>query len=311
MLPLHSGKDLVEHYLNESVVSGDGNENSTAVRAYKEWSLARGDRVLRPLDPLNTPLHVKKREMYRICDFGIWLCHTRGIRASSANDYISTVNAWHRRRTFVGLAANADRACVLAVLKGVARTHTPLRPTLTRIGIVAHHLAAGMDIVFGKRGKGTAQEQNYRALMASCFAGLLRGCEACFQDNKALRFQFLPQRKHIQKLANNATGLVIREAKRSSLKDITPFSESTIQLYPGGSYIDACAEISTLLTKDPASPSDALFRKSNGQPIKVSELRDAVKAVARSVGLDPSFFGAHSLRCHCKRALSFILHLES
>ena len=87
-----------------------------------------------------------------------------------------------------------------------------------------------------------------------------------------------------------------KPTKRSSLKDITPFSESTIQLYPGGVYVDACAEIAALKKIDPAELSAHLFRKSNGKPIKVSELREAVKAVARSAGLDPSFFGAHSLR---------------
>lgn len=287
---------MIDYFLNQSVVAGDGNENCAAVKHYKKWCLGRGDGWLRPFDPTSTPLDVKKREMRRICQFAIWLVQTLRIRASTANDYISTVNAWHRRRTFVGLAADADRSCVLAVLKGLARTHIPLRPTLSRIGIMAHHLAEGMDKVFGKRGKGTPEAQNFRAALSTSFAALLRGCESCFQDGKKEAFQFLPQRKHLQPLSNGAFGITIREAKRTSLKDVTPFTSSTLQLYPGGSFIDPCAELKALTRIDPAPSSANIFRKKNGKPIKVSELRDAVKQVARSVGLDPTMFGAHSLR---------------
>lgn len=297
MCAVHSGDEVIDYFLNQSVVAGDGNENCTGVRHYKKWCVGRGDGWLRPFDPTFTPLDVKKREMRRICQFAIWLVQTLGIRATTANDYISSVNAWHRRRTFVGLAADADRSCVLAVLKGLARTHIPLRPTLNRIGIMAHHLAEGMDKVFGKRGQCSPQSQNFRAALATSFAALLRGCEGCFQDNKKKEFQFLPQRKHFQPLSNGAAAITIREAKRTSLKDVTPFSSSTLQLYPGGSYIDACAELQALTRVDPASPNAYMFKKANGKPIKVSELRDAVKDIARSVGLDPSMFGAHSLRC--------------
>ena len=91
---------------------------------------------------------------------------------------------------------------------------------------------------------------------------------------------------------------MIREAKRTSLKDVTPFHETTIQFYPGGEFIDAVAEIIALQIIDPASASDPLFRDPRSNtPIHVSALRDTVKAIARAAGLDPANFGAHSLRC--------------
>ena len=277
---------------------GDGNEGSTGVRHYKKWCIGRGDQIHRPLDPISTTLVVKRRELHRLCQFAIYLCKSFGIRAATARDYISTANAWHRRRNLVGFAADMDSSIITQCLKGLARTHIPIRPTIVRLGICAHHLAFGMDAVLGPRGKCGAKNQNLRAALTSCFAGLLRGCEPCQQDSKPVEFQFLPKRKHIVSLSKGAKGIVIREAKRTSLKDVTPFHETTIQFYPGGEFIDAVAEIIALQIIDPASASDPLFRDPRSNtPIHVSALRDTVKAIARAAGLDPANFGAHSLRC--------------
>ena len=49
------------------------------------------------------------------------------VAAATADKYISTVNAWHSRRQFVGLAANADLTFMRHMLKGWARTHPPPR----------------------------------------------------------------------------------------------------------------------------------------------------------------------------------------
>ena len=290
--------DVVFHYLNESVVRGDGNEGSTAVRHYKKWCVGRGDHIHRPFDPIHTTLNVKRRELLRLCHFAIWLCKALGVRAATARAYISTANAWHKRRNLVGFAANADPEIITECLKGVARTHVPIRATFVRMGVCAHHLSFGMDIVLGKRGHCSPKNQNMRAALACCFAGLLRGCEPCFQDDKAAKFQFLPLRLHLLSLKQGSKGIVIREAKRTSLKDVTPFSSTTIEFFPGGEFIDAVAELVALQCVDSADPHAPLFRKpSSNSPIRVSELRDAVKAIALAAGLDPANFGAHSLRC--------------
>ena len=268
------------------------------MRHYKKWCVGRGDKIHRPYDPINTTLDVKKRELLRLCHFAIWLCKSLGIRAATARAYISTANAWHKRRNLVGFAADADPEIITSCLKGVARTHTPIRSTMVRMGVCAHHLSSGMDLVLGKRGECSPANQNVRAALACSFAGLLRGCEPCFQDDKRADFQFLPQRLHLLDIQGGSKGIVIREAKRTSLKDITPFSSSTIEFYPGGEFIDAVAELLALQRIDRADPHAPLFRKPrSNSPLRVSDLRDAVKAIARAVGLDPANFGAHSLRC--------------
>ena len=92
-----------------------------------------------------------------------------------------------------------------------------------------------------------------------------------------------------------ALGLTIREAKRSSLKGVAPVKSSVVQLFPGGSFIDPVAELAALTVVDPQPPSAPLFRNGD-RPIRVSEMRRAVKECARVAGLDAAMFGAHSVR---------------
>ena len=118
-------EDDILKWVNASVARGDGNEGSTAVNHYKKWCVARGDRILRPLDPLLTLLEVKVREVLRMARFALFLVQHQGVSASSASGYISTINAWHERRAFVKLAAGAPMSISSALLKGWARSHPP------------------------------------------------------------------------------------------------------------------------------------------------------------------------------------------
>ncbi len=73
-----------------------------------------------------------------------------------------------------------------------------------------------------------------------------------------------------------------------------------MQFYTGGKLVDAAAELVALFLADPA-PGSALMRPmfrdpGSNRPLKVKDLRRIVKAIASAWGLDPGFFGAHSLR---------------
>ena len=292
-----SEDDGILSVIDNAVVRGDGNEGATAVNHYKRWCVGRGDAVLRPLDPLLTPLATKKRELMRIAHFAAFLVRVQGVSAKTAKAYISTVNAWHLRRAFVGIAAGAHLSISSAFLTGWARSHAPPRGVFLRIGIAPQHLAKGLDIVFGQRSSCGAANQNIRACLASAFAGLLRTCEICFQDGKKEAFQAIPQRQHLSTNRLAPSSILIREAKRNTLDGVAPVVSTPVQFFPGGSLIDAAAELLALQGIDPTSPSAPLFRDpSTNKPLKVSFVRDCVKKVAIAVGLDPSFFGAHSLR---------------
>ena len=91
--------------------------------------------------------------------------------------------------------------------------------------------------------------------------------------------------------------MMIREAKRTTLHGVAPVLTTPVQLYPGGKLIDPTAELQALLEIDPADPQAPLFRDPRyNRPLRVAVLREMVKRVAAAAGLDPAFFGAHSLR---------------
>ena len=268
------------------------------MRHYKRWCEARGDQPLRPLDPLTTTLATKKREILRIAKFALFLVQIQGVAAKTASQYVSIVNAWHERRVFVKLAAAAPLSFSHQMLKGWARTHPPPRGVFQRIGITPQHLARGMDLVLGKRGECSPLNQNLRALCSVAFAGLLRGCEACLQSNKPREFQAIPSRKDSWKNEEGTRIILIREAKRTSFAGVAPVVSTPIQFFPGGKIIDAVSEVEEMLAIDPASNSDApMFRHSpSDEPFSVDQLREVIKQIAAAAGLDPGFFGAHSLR---------------
>ena len=277
------------------------------MRHYKKWAAGRGDAVLRPLDPLFTPLKTKRAEVFRIARFALFLVRAQGVSASSASGYISTVNAWHRRRCSVGLAGDARLSVSRDVLLGWARSHPPPRGVFQRIGITPQHLAAGMDLVLGRCGFCSATNQNIRACLVAAFAGLLRACEVCFQDGKSASFQAIPTRAQLSRAISGIFTLLIREAKRNSLKGVSPVASTPVQFYPGGKLLDPTLEFSALLKLDPASASSPAFRDPcSNKPLKVSFIREMVKKVASAAGLDPSFFGAHSLRCIKPPSIAFI-----
>ena len=285
--------------IDDAVVRGDGNEGSTAVKHYKRWSASRGERCLRPLDPLSTALNVKRREILRVVHFALFLVRDLPVAPKTASAYISTINAWHVRRSSVGLAAGASLSLKADMLKGYARTHPPPRGVFCRIGITPQHLAKGMDLVLGARGRCSPANQNLRACLTVSFSGLLRGCESCKQDGKRLDFQCLPNRKAVKRIADGGLSINIREAKRTSLSGVAPVASTPVQFFPGGKILDPVAEMEALLQQDPATADDFLFRNPVTKlPLSVAELRATVKAVAQAAGLDPRFFGAHSLRCN-------------
>ena len=256
---------------------GDGNEGATAVNHYKKWSAGRGDECHRPLDPLTTPLAVKKAEILRIARFALFLVRIQGVSAKTASGYISTINAWHERSNCVGLAAGARLSLSRAVLLGWARQNPPPRGVFQRLGITPQHLSAGMDLVLGRSGLCCALNQNLRACLSCCFAGLLRCCEVCFQDGKPAHFQILPERRHVSSAASGPKSVLIREAKRNSLQGASRVLSTPIQFFPGGSLVFASEEISALFAVDPAEPSDPLFRDPRtNKPLKVSFIRSVV-----------------------------------
>ena len=66
-----------------------------------------------------------------------------------------------------------------------------------------------------------------------------------------------------------------------------------------GAFIDVLGELDEWLERRRGlgfGDERPLFCWESGAPVRVSELREVVKALMQSIGLDPARFGAHSLR---------------
>jgi hypothetical protein len=294
--------------LNAASARGDGNDMHTALRRYREWSHARGEQPLRPLDPTTATLGEKAAEVARLMRFVHWGVRHLGVAPETMMGYMSIINANHRRRTFVGLAGDMDLGLLAELAKGMARSHVP-RPSTPRYGTAPRLLARGMDIALGPRSAAldTALRANLRAAVATTFAGVLRGCESCLQQGKQFHPLRDPTRADVRSRASGKV-MAIHEAKRVSLAGVALQKTTDLLLVAGGAFIDASAEIDAMFLADPVPrerwATTPLFRNPvTNRPILVSQLAATVKAIMAAVGRDPRNFGAHSLRIGAATAL--------
>ena len=100
--------------------------------------------------------------------------------------------------------------------------------------------------------------------------------------------------------AGARTYRALRMRKRKDLR-VLRGKHDTVYLSEAadGAFFDAMAELDTWLQRRRElgfGDERPLFCWASGAPVRVSELRDVVKGLMRSIGLDPARFGAHSLR---------------
>ena len=116
---------------------------------------------------------VKLREERLVMRFIMWLVDSRDILASSAANYLGSVQGWHLRQTGVKLCAGLRLARVAEIVKGLKRLRgDPGRRV--RKGLSPDVLRRQMDKQLDPTTVGGA---NMRAALSLGFQGLLRGAE--------------------------------------------------------------------------------------------------------------------------------------
>ena len=74
----------------------------------------------------------------------------------------------------------------------------------------------------------------------------------------------------------------------------------TVLVGAGGTLLDAVREVIEYLQMDPVAEEDEastpLFRHGDGSAFSREDVAAMVKRLMQGIGLDPTFFGAHSLR---------------
>ena len=235
-------------------------------------------------------------------DFAVWLAVTRPsgrqVSAESIKKYVSQTRAWYRRfyRARLGLGAEGSR--IADILKGYSREVQQPSP-LEREGCRPQDLRAGMDAVLGDGSAGSAM---WRACLTTAALGMMRGCEVALDDGRHESFTpeqcLVPADVSFVFDAAAVRHCRLRMRKRKDLRVLRGKHDSVL-LAGGGRFLDAPAELARWLSRRHAiglTGEHPLFCHPDGRAITVSELRTMVRRCMAAAGLDPTKFGAHSLR---------------
>lgn len=299
--PVASRADaLLEAAMLASSAGGDMGENTTGVRAWKEFCAARNEPYMRPLDP-NASLEAKLHEEMLCMQFVCELVQDRDIRPTTAANYLGHVQGFHAKRCGVKLCGGLKLSRLPAMLKGLRRL-LPGPGRAIRRGIAPQMLRLAMDIVLDPADRLHA---NIRAALAVALQGLLRSAEyardASKKQSLAKMMEKLPSRDDISVLDREKLILMV-----CPCKNMHHLSGKTVPLVigAGGDFVDAPAEVRNLLRVDAVRESASvpiyhvpLFRDpSTGLPLPGDFLRGIIHDLMTAVGEEPSEFGTHSLR---------------
>lgn len=277
--------------LDAATADGVGGARSTGVRAWHQFCKAFGVQPLQPMD-VTAPLARKLAAERMVMRYVMWLVDSRDILASTAANYLGSVQGWHLRRTGVKLVAGMRLARVAEMVKGLRRLRGDPGRRVRR-GVSPDVLRAQMDAFLDPS---TIEGANMRAALALGFQGLLRGAEITVRQRSWDKSKDL-SRADVAELSEDRAVVMMLPCK-----NMQHLSGKTVPLVVGGggTFIDAPAELLNLARVDPvnrsAAASTPLFRHANGSAITEAELRETVKALMAGAGADGADFGAHSLR---------------
>ena len=298
---------LRQRFLAAATIDGTGGLKTTGVRWWLKYCVFA--RNVLPFTRLSaaSPLAEKIEAEQLLMDFAIWLAlfrpSGRVISARSIKKYISHVRAWHRRTFRTELCGDLDYSAVNDLMRGVCRL-VAQPPRRERWGVRTQDLARALSLHLAGPG---AEAANWAAALTVAFCGLLRGAEFALQPGQRFDASLPPEEQpHLMRsdvsFRRDASGaeyvvLMMRPAKGQPGRG----KEVPLLLGGGGSLLDPVAALRRLWAADPVPPGELartpLFRTGvRGVPLTVKGVRDTVRLLMGSLGLDPRRFGAHSLR---------------
>ena len=288
--------EVKRQYLDASMADGRGGSHTTGVR----WWLVFMVYVVHsdPLPDGRLMSDYRSAMLYEdyLEDYAVWLSVARPsgrqISHKSIGKYVSSVRAWYRREQRARLGLGHEGGRITDILKGYAR-QVPQPPKLERLGVAPAQLAQAW------RRRGT--EQMWRSATSMGLVGLLRGCEFALTGGEAFQ-----ESEHITPadvtffVQGGRRHARVRMRKRKDLRMLN--GKHDVVFITGeepGAHFDPVLELERWLEirQGWGLPDDgALFCLRDGTAITVDMVRDEVKALMESIGLDPAHYGAHSLR---------------
>jgi hypothetical protein len=249
------------------------------------------------VDP-NSPLAQRLGEEELVMRFVWWLVTQIGVSPETASEYASTVNAWHRRWTGIGLAGGLPLHRVPQVVKGLRDMLGPKPPKRDRRGVRPQLLRRAIDDHLLKDLRmSTALRANWAALLETGLVGTLRGAEvATSAFDPALHVT----RADVARYRGSEPHTVVY-ARNVKAKGPSRLQKLPVFLPADGEFLDPHRAIGRLFEQDYVPESQwattPLFRDpATGKALTVPQLREMVRYLMYMIGLDGSFYGAHSLR---------------
>ena len=257
-------------------------------------------RQMKPFTELhhNSPLSAKRAAEEILQDFVVWLVTTcpggKQISAKSAQKYVQHVMRWHRVTFRSDFCGGLDNAVIAAMCKAAAVLIKQPKK-FRRWGVRTGDLRKAMDTCLATSG----EDLMWRALLATGFCGLLRGCEIARQPGAALNTEVHLTRSDLEfRTARDGRMFAILTFRRA--KVIGAVKDTQLILGSGGTLIDPVRALWDMVHNDPVPRSEwattPLFRRAHGTAVTIGELRRVIKILMERIGLDPRRFGAHSLR---------------
>ena len=293
-------RKLARRLLLSAVTDRQGGASATGVRHWLRYNAFGVDMPpIQHLDHL-APIAQKLEAEARLMDFIVWLVVSkpcgRTISPETARKYVGQVVAWMRRVHSADFAGGLDLHNLKDLVKGMRR-ELGERKKRVRWGVRTQQLRQAMDANIPRAASRDAQA--WRATLATAFCGLLRGAEVGLPDGESFNALKHLKRADIRFVWDDGVLTVLLRVHARKGKMLTG-KHNTVYLRSGGTLIDPVIELLRMVQMDPVpkdqESSTPLFRSARGAAFTRRDVAAMVKALMKSIGLDPAMFGAHSLR---------------
>ena len=297
----HVLDELVSKALGASYHTGDGGWDTTAVRWWVKYHIARGEDPFVVAMP-DAPHEEKLQDEWRFMRFQAWLVESKepGVAVDTAAQYGSTVQGFLARVRGVKLGGGMEMLRLREMLRGLHRSKGGKPARKLRRALTPQQLAAAFLKQLDPR---NPLHANVRAALATMLQGLLRGGEAGVSDKAAGKWS--PQ-SHITRadvtFTDEAMRLVIAPLKSEQYMGSKSCPVVIGRAEPGSAaYVDAAWEVLNMFSVDPVRHDQwgttPMFRDpSTGRALRVSELNEWVQWLMASIGEPAQEYGSHSCR---------------
>ena len=241
----------------------------------------------------------KLDEEYLVMRFACWLVVERGVLPSTAEGYVSTVQAWHARRFGCRLCGGMPMMRLKALYKGMVAAQGGVRPKRRRLGLKPRQLARMMAGLLGGK---SALEANWRACLATGLCGLLRGAELGVASGEAWAAESCLTRADVSLRRNGGTeeAVLMTRPRKQGARKTQQGKQVPLLLVGGGRFLDPVKALKELFERDPVPVHERaatpLFRGMDGKAFSTARVRGVVKKLVELEGGDARLYGAHSLR---------------